>query len=149
MEVARPGAAAGVLFVDGEGRVLLVEPVHEARWSIPGGTVQRGETPRGACVRELHDGLGLDAAVGRLLVVDWAPLVREERVRFVFDGGVLGEDRADGIELDPGRLGSWAFLPPEELFVMVTPRLARRLAAAVAARVAGGPAYLEDGSPIG
>ena len=141
------GVAAGVLFVDGEGRVLLVEPVHEARWSIPGGPVRPGETPRETCARELRDGLGLEAPVGRLLVVDWAPLVREERIRFVFDGGVLGEDGADGMVLDGGQLASWAFLPPEELFVMVAPRLGRRLAAAVEARAAGDTVYLEDGAP--
>ena len=77
--------------------MLLVEPIHEARWSIPGGPVRPGETPRGACARELRDGLGLEVGVGRLLVVDWAPLVREERIRFVFDGGVLGESGADGM----------------------------------------------------
>lgn len=142
------GVAAGVLFVDDEGRVLLVEPVHEARWSIPGGAVRPGETPRGACARELRDGLGLEVPVGRLLVVDWAPLVREERIRFVFDGGVLGESGADGMVLDGGQLGSWAFLPPEELFVMVAPRLGRRLAAAVEARAVGDAVYLEDGVAV-
>lgn len=142
------GVAAGVLFVDGEGRVLLVEPVHEARWSIPGGTLRPGETPRDACARELRDGLGLEVPVGRLLVVDWAPLVREERIRFVFDGGVLGEDGADGMVLDGGQLASWAFLPPEELFVMVAPRLGRRLAAAVEAQAVGDAVYLENGAPM-
>lgn len=143
------GVAAGVLFVDGEGRVFLVEPVHEARWSLPGGPVRPGETPRGTCARELRDGLGLEVPVGRLLVVDWAPLVREERIRFVFDGGILGEDAADGMVLDDGQLGSWAFVPPEELFVMVTPRLGRRLAAAAEARAVGDTIYLEDGVPVG
>jgi 8-oxo-dGTP diphosphatase len=147
VEVARPGVAVGALFVDDEGGVFLVEPVHAARWRIPGGTVERGEAPREACARHLHGELGVELPVGRLLVVDWAPLVREERVRFVFDGGPLTEDQLDRIEPAPGEISSWAFLPPEELFVMATPRLVRRVTAALEARAAGVTGYLEDGMP--
>lgn len=149
MELARPDVAAGALFVDGEGRVLLVEPTYAARWTIPGAAVERGETPREACARELRDGLGLDLPVGRLLVVDWAPLVRDERIRLVFDGGTLTEDQLDRIEPAPEELTSWAFLPPDELFVMLAPRLTRRVTAALDARARGVVAYLEDGSPVG
>ena len=68
--IARAEAAAGALFVDGDGQVLIVEPTYKPRWEIPGGAVERGETPRAACERELQTGLGLDLPVGRLLVVD-------------------------------------------------------------------------------
>jgi 8-oxo-dGTP diphosphatase len=145
VDLARPDVAAGALFVDDEGRVMVVEPTYAARWGIPGGMVERGENPREACVRELREELGLELPVGRLLVVDWAPLVREERVRFVFDGGTLAEEQLDRIELAPDELTSWAFLPPEELFVMLSPRLTRRVVAALAARARGETAYLEDG----
>jgi 8-oxo-dGTP diphosphatase len=142
---ARPDCAAGALFLDDEGRVLIVEPTYKARWEIPGGRVERGETPRAACVRELREELGLDLPLGRLLVVDWAPNVRDEHVRFVFDGGTLTEEQLDAIELAPDELSSWAFLPPEEMFVMMTPRLVRRVTAALEARERGVTAYLEHG----
>lgn len=147
--IARPAAAAAVLFLDDEGRVLIVEPTYKPRWEIPGGEVERGESPREACERVLHDELRLDRVPGTLLVVDWAPLVREERVRFVFDGGTLTEAELDGIELRPDVLTSWAFLPPDELFVMMEPRLVRRVLSAVDARRAGVPAYLEGGTAAG
>lgn len=144
---ARPDCAAGALFVDGEGAVLLVEPTYQPRWEIPGGAVERGETPREACARELQEELGLDLPVGRLLVADWAPHVRDERVRFVFDGGTLTDDQLDRIELASSELSSWAFVAPDDLFVMVVPRLARRVAAALDARAAGDTRYLEHGVP--
>lgn len=144
-EWARPDCAAGALFVDDEGRVLLVEPTYKLRWEIPGGLVERGETPREACARALREELGLDLPVGRLLVVDWAPHLRDQRVRFVFDGGVLGEKQLDEIELPPDELSSWALLPPDELFVMMEPRLTRRVVAALAARAADVTDYLEGG----
>ncbi|WP_300012131.1 NUDIX hydrolase [Pseudonocardia sp.] len=144
---ARPDCAAGALFVDDEGRVLIVEPTYKPRWEIPGGQVERGETPREACLRELREELGLDLPLGRLLVVDWAPHVRDEHVRFVFDGGTLTDAQLDGIELTTGELASWAFLPPDELFVMLTPRLVRRVTAALEARGEGVTSYLEHGAP--
>lgn len=146
--IARPAAAAGALFLDDEGRVLIVEPTYKRHWEIPGGAVERGESPREACARELKEELGIDLPVGRLLVVDWAPLVREERVRFVFDGGVLTESQLETVELAPDELTSWAFLPPEELFVMMEPRLVRRVVSALDARSTGVTAYLEDGRPV-
>ncbi|GAA3247523.1 hypothetical protein GCM10017691_56870 [Pseudonocardia petroleophila] len=147
--IARTAAAAAVLFLDADGQVLIVEPTYKPRWEIPGGDVEKGETPRDACVRLLHEELRLDLLPGRLLVVDWAPLVREERVRFVFDGGTLTEAQLDRIELAPDVLTSWAFLSPDELFVMMEPRLVRRVSAAIDARRAGVPTYLEHGLPAG
>ncbi len=144
---ARPGCAAAALFVDAAGEVLIVDPMDRATWEIPGAPVQRGETPHAACLRALHEQLGLEVVPGRLLVVDWAPFVREERVRFLFDGGELTEEQLDAIELAP-ELTSWAFLPPAELFVMTEPRLGRRVTAALASRAAGHTSYLEGGEPV-
>lgn len=136
----------GVLFVE-DDEVLLVEPTHDATWTIPGGPVGIGETPRAAATRLLGERLGLEREPGRLLAVDWAPHVREERVRFVFDGGALTEAQLDAIVLEPDDLTSWAFLPPDELFVMVEPRLCRRITAALDARARGATLYLEHGEP--
>lgn len=147
-EGVRPECAAGVLFVDDEGHVLLVEPTYKATWEIPGGRMEAGETPQDACARELQEEFGFELPLGRLLVVDWAPHVREERVRFVFDGGMLTDDLLDKIELPPHELESWAFVPPEELFVMMEPRLVRRVTAALGAKEAGATWYLENGVPV-
>jgi 8-oxo-dGTP diphosphatase len=147
--IARAETAAGALFVDHDGQVLIVEPTYKPRWEVPGGAVERGETPREACGRALHEELGLELPVGRLLAVDWAPLVREERIRYVFDGGILTDDQLDRIVLPPDELTSWAYIPPEELFVMMSPRLMRRVTAALEARKTGVTVYLEHGLPVG
>ena len=144
-DVVRPECATGVLFLDEAGDVLLVEPTYKAMWDIPGGLMQAGETPREAGARALQEQFTLEVPLGRLLVVDWAPHVREERVRFVFDGGVLTDEQLDVIELPPHELESWVFISPGELFVMTEPRLSRRLTAALGAREAGSTWYLENG----
>lgn len=145
---SRPECAAGVLFLDEDGGVLLVEPTYKAMWEIPGGRMEVGESPREALARELAEELSLEVPIGRLLVVDWAPHVREERLRFVFDGGVLTDEQLDAIELPTHELESWAFISPAELFVMMEPRLSRRVTAALGAREAGATWYLERGVPV-
>src|SRR5581483_8587882 len=67
-------AAAGLLYVDQEGRVLLVRPTYKPYWEIPGGEVEPGESPRDAARREVREELGCDVLpVGDLLVVDFLP----------------------------------------------------------------------------
>ena len=52
---ARPLVAAGVLFFDEQGRVMLVDPTYKPGWEIPGGYVEAGESPLEACVREVKE----------------------------------------------------------------------------------------------
>jgi ADP-ribose pyrophosphatase YjhB (NUDIX family) len=71
--MARPRVAAGAMFFDKAGRVLLVKPTYKERWDIPGGYVEPNETPTQACAREIKEELFLSKQVGVLLAVDWAP----------------------------------------------------------------------------
>lgn len=50
------------------GRVLLVQP-RGGGWQLPGGRLERGESPRRAALRELREETGLRARLGRLLGV--------------------------------------------------------------------------------
>ena len=42
---ATPRVAAGALFLDDRGWVLLVHPTYNGPWDIPVGDVERGESP--------------------------------------------------------------------------------------------------------
>ncbi|WSZ94010.1 NUDIX hydrolase [Micromonospora sp. NBC_00858] len=54
--MATPRIAAGALFLDEEGRVLLVRPSYKKHWEIPGGFVEPGESPPAASKREIARG---------------------------------------------------------------------------------------------
>ncbi|MEU3311567.1 NUDIX hydrolase [Streptomyces sp. NPDC006662] len=147
-KMAHPRMAAGALFFDDADRVLLVEPVYKDYRDIPGGYVEHGESPLQACVREIHEELGIKPAIGRLLVVDWAPNPGEgDKVLYLFDGGRLDSDNCRRIVLQADELRGYAFHDAGELPKLTIPRLARRIAAGIEARTNGMTAYLEHGTP--
>jgi ADP-ribose pyrophosphatase YjhB (NUDIX family) len=149
-KMAHPRMAAGALFFDDAGRVLLVEPSYKDYRDIPGGYVERGESPLQACVREVHEELGIKPAIGRLLVVDWAPNPGEgDKVLYLFDGGRLSADECRHIALQADELCGYAFHELAELPELTIPRLVRRITAGAEARDTGVTAYLEHGMTPG
>jgi ADP-ribose pyrophosphatase YjhB (NUDIX family) len=145
-KMARPRMASGALFFDEEDRVLLLEPTYKDYLDIPGGYVEKGESPRQACVREVREELGISPPIGRLLVVDWAPHPTEgDKVLYVFDGGVLSQEMQQQIQLQTDEIGGYDFFPPSSLDALTIPRLFRRLREAATAREETSTVYLEQG----
>lgn len=147
--VATPRVAAGALFFDDEGRVLLVRPTYKKHWDIPGGYVEPGESPRAACIREIEEELGLTIVLGPMLVVDWAPAEHEgDKLLFIFDAGSLNTGQEKAIRFADGELTAWRYVATDDLERYGPPRLTRRLRAATAAHNSGKAAYTEHGSAL-
>jgi 8-oxo-dGTP diphosphatase len=143
----RMQVAAGCLFTDADGRVLLVKPTYKPQWELPGGAVEMGESPLAGCKREILEELGLEVMPSRLLAVDYRepePGRRGDALRFVFDGGVLTAEQVASIRLPAQELSEFRFVDPAALPDYVVPVLARRLQACLDGR--GG--YLEEGRPV-
>jgi 8-oxo-dGTP pyrophosphatase MutT (NUDIX family) len=109
--------AAGALFRDEDGCVLLVDPTYKPTWGLPGGAVEKEESPHAACRREVAEELGLDRVPGRVLVVDWVPSLpeRPEGLIVVYDGGVLAPGEVAAITLQDGELAGYEFVQPREV----------------------------------
>ncbi|MEV3990375.1 NUDIX hydrolase [Streptomyces sp. NPDC049837] len=145
-KMAHPRMAAGALFFDAVGRVLMVEPTYKSYWEIPGGYVETGESPLHAAIREVQEELGITPALGGLLAVDWAPNEAEgDKVLYLFDGGQLSEEDLSKITLQPDELKAFRFVSLDEVGERTIPRLARRILAAAQARQEAVPVYLEHG----
>lgn len=139
--------SAGVYFHDGDGRVLLVNPVYKEPWEVPGGTVDDDESPLDAARREVREELGLDLEIGRVLCIDYSHAVagiRGDTIQLVFDGGVLTAEQLASIVLPPGELSEFRFVPLDELDSYVIPAMAKRLRAGA---VGASAVYLEGGDP--
>lgn len=79
---------AHVLVRDDTGRILVVRTTYLGPgWMLPGGRVERDETPHAAAVREAREETGVDVLIGRLLLID---AHRRHNVSFVFAASAVG-----------------------------------------------------------
>jgi ADP-ribose pyrophosphatase YjhB (NUDIX family) len=78
---------ANVYATDAEGRILVVRPTYTKEWMLPGGRVERGETPHEAAIREAREETGLDVVLDRLALIDAR---RARDTSFIFAGHVTG-----------------------------------------------------------
>jgi 8-oxo-dGTP diphosphatase len=147
-QLPRKVAGAGALITDGRGRVLIVKPTYKAAWEVPGGTVERGESARHACARELAEELGLQLHIGQLLVVEHQTLIDDkgDSIMFVYDAGVLVDLKLSllGEELEVA-----CFVAADELGAHLPERQSRRMRAAIDARAAGSIIEMVDGERVG
>jgi 8-oxo-dGTP pyrophosphatase MutT (NUDIX family) len=148
--LARKQMAAGLLFRDRTGRVLLVEPSYKPNWEIPGGAVEADEAPWAAAARELGEELSLDRPPGRLLVVDYVRPrdSRPEGLRFIFDGALLTDAEVAAMAVPNEEILSASFHTLAEARGKVKPVLADRLEAAIQACELGVTALCEQGRRI-
>lgn len=146
----RKRISAGCLLYDAQGRVLLVDPTYKKYWEIPGGTVEAGESPREACVREVKEELGLDISPARLLCVDYSgeTKTRTESLNFIFDGGQLSDDDIARMVLPKGELRAYQFVSPTDAYDLLTRRLRRRVQRCFEALDTGQTLYLDEQEPI-
>ena len=111
-----PGGSA--LVVDDAGRVLLQRRADSGNWSLPGGTMDLGETLPGAVMRETREETGLDVELTGILGIYTDPghviayedgEVRQE-FAVVFTARVVGGELAVSDESTDVR-----FIDPAEL----------------------------------
>jgi ADP-ribose pyrophosphatase YjhB (NUDIX family) len=119
----RKRMAAGAVCRDGRDRILLVRPTYKATWHVPGGVVDADESPLAAVRREVTEELGVELAIGRLLVVDWLPPrpPKNEGLMLLFDGGLIDEQLASRFVVPAAELEEWAFVDRSTVDDLLTP----------------------------
>lgn len=106
---------AQVVLLDGD-RILMARHDRNGHvhWVLPGGSVEEGETPEGAAVRELIEECRLEVSLDRLLFIEpphdigW----RRTSPRYTYLGRITGGDVQQVVEQD-GCLRGAAWMPFE------------------------------------
>lgn len=129
---------AHVLFTDEAGRVLLLETTYKTDYELPGGVVEPRESPRDGAVREVAEEIGMLVQLGTPALVDWMPphLGWSDAIEFIYDAGVLDQDAAELLHLDPTEIVAAHWLAPDEVADHVSELSARRIRAILDARTA-------------
>lgn len=145
----RKRCAAGALYTNQQGEVLLVVPAYKPEWEIPGGTVEADESPHSTCVREVREELGVDLPVGRLLALDYRPEDDNatEMLIFLFDGGVLDETTIARITLPEDELSGFHFSTQVQARKKLIPALYQLVMQGLAQRQQPGCLYTEGSAP--
>lgn len=149
-QLPRKRMAATVLFTDKKGRFLVCDPAYKQVLDLPGGAVERNESPLAAAVREVKEELGLVVELRRLVAVDFVPPMqgRTEALVFIFDGGTLTDEQTAAIILDKTELRAWSWSTVVDARDRMRPLVARRVEASLQAITTGTTAYLENGFPV-
>ncbi len=100
---------AHVLVRDEAGRILVVRTTYLGPgWMLPGGRVERTETPHAAAVREAREETGIEVRVDRLVLVD---AHRRQNVSFIYAATATGGELAPQF----GEIAEVGWLSREEI----------------------------------
>ncbi|MFD5082000.1 NUDIX domain-containing protein [Kitasatospora sp. NPDC058406] len=146
-------AAAGVLFPDRRGRVLVVRLPYDREHpvAVPGGGWEpQDRSPRDTAAREIAEELGFTPRLGPLACLDWTlDHSRPPIAAHLYWADPLTPEQAAAIRPDRAEVGGWAWLTPEEAGHALPPRLSRRVTACLRAPRSAAPLELEDSLPAG
>jgi 8-oxo-dGTP pyrophosphatase MutT (NUDIX family) len=125
----RKNMASGALIFDESDRLLIVKPTYKDHWSIPGGVVEKNESPLEACIREVSEEVGLLITPLKLLVVNYARDIEKEvdALMFVFDSGKLVDNFIDTIKLQENEIEAYKFIKKNEVSLYLGKKMAQIL----------------------
>jgi len=106
--------AGAVALIEWDGQWLMVDPVYREGWTLPGGLIDRGETPAEAIKRELVEELGVDVDVDDVepwILMD--PAMR--RIDVVFHTTIVGDVDPSSITSRTPELGAVGWFSPDDL----------------------------------
>ncbi|MEV6978987.1 NUDIX hydrolase [Kitasatospora sp. NPDC093806] len=146
-------AAAGVLFPDEDGRVLVVRLPYDRKHpvAVPGGGWDPQDlSPRRTAEREIAEELGFTPRLGSLACLDWTlGHDRPPIAAHLYWADPLTPEQLAAITPDRAEVGGWTWLTPEQASHALPPRLSRRVTACLRAPRSAAPLELEDGLPVG
>lgn len=137
-------SGSGVVFFNKSKEILLVKPVYKEVWILPGGVVEKSESPRMAAVREVKEEIGLHIKNLQMVCLDWKSQDIYDNYQFIFYGGALSKKQIAKIVLQNRELSEYKFFSVNRANVLLSQAMARRLKKCLKAINDKKIIYLED-----
>jgi ADP-ribose pyrophosphatase YjhB (NUDIX family) len=121
--LAKKPIGVGVLLFDKKGRLLVVKPNYKDCWSLPGGIVNKKESPRDGLIREIKEeiSLGLDKQTLRFLCLDYVlGEERKESLQFIFTREALRPSEISRIVIRSAEINDYKFLAVDEALLLLS-----------------------------
>lgn len=140
----------GALIMNEENEILIVKPSYKDNWLIPGGVIEKDESPREACLREAKEEVGIDLKMVNFLCVDYKVDIsgKGECLQFIFFGGILNQSQISNIQLDKKEIIDYKFVKFNEALLLLSEGLRMRLPKCLDALKENTSVYLENGEII-
>ncbi len=136
------GAASAVIFLNDQNEILFLEPTANRPWTLPGGSVELGESPRSAAEREILEELGFEISINQILVIDYFP--HKDSFMFIFFGGQLTSKQIAALKLQDTEIVGFQFSKLDLMVDLIPQDLYSRLQYALKALDENSTLYIED-----
>jgi 8-oxo-dGTP diphosphatase len=142
----RKRSAVGVLIFKGH-EILVLEPTYKPNWVVPGGVVERSESPLEAAKRECLEEIGVDVEIKEFLCADYkrGNEITGDAVHFLFLG-VLPESA--NLKIDENEIKRLVWMKPQDALEKFDAHLATRVSCGLKAIQDKRSYYCEEGEII-
>lgn len=109
-------SSAAMILENADGKVLVVKANYKSYWTLPGGVVDPGETPKEAALRETLEEVGIDIhpeAVSFVAVVDRTS-ERAQTYQFIFKAP-LAQAMIDHVSLQASEIDEYALVTKDQV----------------------------------
>ncbi len=126
--VPRKFIVSSAIFLNEQEELLLIKSPYKGYWSLPGGIVEKSESPLEGCFREIQEEVGLAPQHLRLLVIDYKDKRPEhDQLIFVFFAGIVRTEEYKNITLAEDEVSEYRFVKPEEALPLLSEGLKKRI----------------------
>jgi 8-oxo-dGTP diphosphatase len=137
---------SGILLVTDQNQIVVVKPTYKSQWEVPGGIVEKDESPLSGALREVKEELNITLSADGIVLasLDYmaAGGVKTEALMFLFATRIPQETLLD-IRSDNKEIGDYKVIAPSEATSYLGDMLGARVQRAVDAFLDGRVAYFE------